>query len=78
MKTSKILTAARLTVAIGGFTPSIFAQAGGGAGGVAGGGAVAGAPAVAGSGANMTHQAPSEGQPGDPGASKRSPWRKRV
>jgi len=64
MKISKILTAAGLTVAIGGFGPSVFAQAGGGAGGVAGGGAAAGAPAVAGSGANITHQVPSEGQPG--------------
>lgn len=74
MNISKILTAAGLTVAIGGFAPSVFAQAGGGAGGGAG----AGAPAVAGSGANMTHQAPSEGQPGTQAPASTAPGRKRV
>jgi hypothetical protein len=52
MKISKIIAAAGLTVAVGAFAPSAFAQVGG----------AAGVPAVGGT--NITGQAPSAGQPG--------------
>src|SRR5437764_12753964 len=60
MNISKVVTAAGLTIAIGAFAPSVFAQAGaGGVGGVAPGGA----PVPSGTGATMG-QAPAAGQPG--------------
>ena len=72
MKISKILTAAGLTVAIGGFAPSVFAQAGGGAGGVAGGGAAGCAGSCR---QRCEYDPPStiRGSTRNPGASKRSP-----
>lgn len=55
MKLSKIVAAAGLSVAIGGFVPCVFAQAPGGTS--------SGMP-VTGSGSAVTQQAPSEGRPG--------------
>src|SRR5215470_4283093 len=58
MKLGKIAAAAGLTIAMGAFTPVVFAQAGGGA---TGGCVSAGMPAAS---SGMVNQAPSEGQPG--------------
>jgi hypothetical protein len=62
VKISKLVAAAGLTVAIGGFAPCVFAQTG--AGGASGGGVSAGVPAAGGAGGSITSQAPSAGQPG--------------